>query len=75
MMKPCSRLWRLCLVASFLLGYAMNPALSMMGLDLPRWLPLLGVLFSAVFLLMMLFAIPKKRMREDGQEATDGRTL
>ena len=68
MMKPCQPLWRAILFISFALGFLMNPVLSFSGVPHPRWFPLVGVFFSALFLLMLFLATPKKDERGNGQK-------
>ena len=56
------------LFIAFALGFLMNPAVSLSGVPHPRWFPLIGVFFSAVFLLMLFLATPKKDGRGNGQK-------
>lgn len=74
MMKPCQPLWKVTLWASFLLGYCMNPVLSISGIDAPHYVPLIGIGFSGVFLLMILLAVPMAKATGDGQKKPGGET-
>jgi hypothetical protein len=73
MMKPCQPLWRATLWVSFLLGYCMNPIVSILGIDTPHYVPLIGVAFSGVFLLMIFLAVPKAKVSGDGQKKPGGK--
>jgi len=68
MMKPCQPVWRAILFISFIVGYGLNPTLSFLGVHYPRWISLIGVFSSALFLLMIFLAIPKTRGQENGKK-------
>jgi uncharacterized membrane protein YuzA (DUF378 family) len=66
LLKPCSPLWHAILFLSFLLGYFMNPIVSIFGVSHIRYVTLIGIGFSGLFFLMIFLAIPKESAKKDG---------